>query len=150
MIGRIFIVAGLAFICCWLIRINSDMADMASDIMYIKNWVAGQSLTTNAFDIVRAIEKAKSDLMVEMACIGAKNNADIQRVKDGFQVGDVFEAEGCQYLVLERMFNDDNFMGYRVVCSDDLVIRYASKEWASGAKLVRHDSWFDKIAEEAG
>ena len=145
MIYRIAVLAGIMVIICWLIRIISDMADIDMDIRYIKNWVSTQSVTTNAADIAIAIDKAKSDLMVEMACIGAKNNADIQRVKDGFQVGDVIELSGVLYFITKRITrvgSNGSLAGYMVVRNDG-TSEYREIEDIGVAKFIKHIDGFD-------
>lgn len=145
MIDRIFVMAGFILIFTWLVRIISDMADMAKDIRYIKNWVSVQSLTVNATDITMAIDKAKSDLMVELACVGAKNNADILRVKDGFQEGDVIEIEGVRLFVIKRIARISGSLAGYIVIKNDGGSEYRAVEEVGSAKFVKHIDGCDDI-----
>lgn len=40
-------------------------------------------------------------VITEIACLAVKNNADIQRVREGYKPGDVIEYDGDQYMVLK-------------------------------------------------
>lgn len=71
----------------------------------------------NNFNDVRNAKTELSDqltemhkeLLTEIACLATKNNADIQRVREGYKPGDVIEYDGDQYLVLrlKHMLADD-------------------------------------------
>lgn len=141
----VLIIFGI-LLCIALAVISGHLEDLSSGIAYIKNWVSGQSLTMNAFDIVRAINEAKSDLMVEMACVGAKNNADILRLKDGFQVGDVIDLEGVRYFVTKRITkagSNGSLAGYMVVRNDGTSEYWGIEDIDSGAKFIKHLDGFD-------
>lgn len=48
------------------------------------------------------ITKSHKELLTEIACLATKNNEDIKRSKEGFQVGDVIAYAGEETLVLDR------------------------------------------------
>lgn len=48
------------------------------------------------------IDSNHEELLTEIACLATKNNADIQRVREGYKPGDVIEYDGEQYVVLIR------------------------------------------------
>lgn len=143
-------------IICWLILLighictNSQIDEMARYIREIRFWVSTQSEFVNASDVVSeltsVITESQKEIMVELACVGAKNNADILRLKDGFQVGDVIELGGVRYFVTKRITkagSNGSLAGYMVVRNDG-TSEYRTVEDIDGdAKLIKHLDGFD-------
>ncbi len=146
----------VVLIICWLILLignicaNSQIDEMARNIREIRFWVSTQSEFTNASDVISkltsVITESQKEIMVEMACIGAKNNADIQRVKDGFQVGDVIELGGVRYFVTKRITkvgSNGSLAGYMVVRNDGASEYWGIEDIDSDAKFIKHLDGFD-------
>lgn len=51
--------------------------------------------------VLSKLDDNHNELLTEIACLATKNNADIQRVREGYKPGDVIEYDGDQYLVLK-------------------------------------------------
>lgn len=129
---------------------KSQIDEMARNIREIRFWVSTQSEFVNASDVLSkltsVITESQKEIMVEMACIGAKNNADILRLKDGFQVGDVIELGGVRYFVTKRITkvgSNGSLAGYMVVRKDGASEYWEIEEIDSDAKFIKHLDGFD-------
>lgn len=54
------------------------------------------------------ITKMHMEILTEIACLATKNNADIQRVKEGYKPGDVIEYDGQRYMVFKLKHASSN------------------------------------------
>lgn len=76
------------------------------DLKYeVKRYFLYQVDTTTVYnaknDVLNKINSNHEELLTEIACLATKNNADIQRVREGYKPGDIIEYNGEQYMVLK-------------------------------------------------
>lgn len=130
----------IAYLSLW-----NAIDDIKNILVYIKSTCNNDYQIKQTEYILRELIGAyHKDLLTEIACLATKNNEDIKRSKEGFQVGDVIEYGGEEALVLDRLNVGEEVTDYTVWSITLGVQQVSASHLEHNAKFLRRASLKDK------
>lgn len=143
-----------------LITLIAAFAYLAFELSSLKDDVRRMHLTSASeyalsqatTKIITGMNEHFDELLTEIACLATKNNADIQRVREGFRVGDIIEYAGENVLVLERhmlITKDNEELTDYVIWSVTQGVQHETASHINhNAKFIRHVDMFTQVEDE--
>lgn len=126
----------IAYLSLW-----NAIDDIKNSLDFIKR------MCNNAYEIKQSeyvlhklISESHKDLLTEIACLSTKNNEDIKRSKEEFQVGDVIEYGGEETLVLDKLDAGEEVTDYTVWGITLGVQQVSASHLEHNAKFLRRAS----------
>ena len=97
------------YFACALSNLKDDMRRM------YMNSASDYTVRNAKKEILTEMDDQIDKVMIEIACLATKNNADIQRVREGYKPGDVIDYKGQKVIVLNCLKdNYGRFDEYRI------------------------------------
>ena len=144
-------VAIFVVICCGLviilgISLSCKLESIGDDVKRIKDNVGkiytelpyGSWFTSTYRYLDKKLDDINDHLTTEIACLATKNNEDIKRMKDGYDVGDVLKFDGIEWLVFCKTKLDDGRIRWNLFGQNGAEYRIYTDVMPEGIEFVRH------------